>query len=190
MIKHKEFWAEHGLENIKPKRTGDNWESFNAPQVAARLCGAGSINDVGCGTGRMSQRFGPWDYIGHDVNPAAVAIANKEYLGWVFATVEAYARIIPADILLLHSAALHIPDDELSALFTRTHRRIVIGETMRHWLPPRKDKAPKDGLATHYARCPEDYFALAGRQDFSCTHKEAHKDTYSKKTFTYLVFDK
>jgi trans-aconitate methyltransferase len=189
MIKHKEFWKEHGLENIKPKRTGHNWESFNASKVVERLCGNGSVNDVGCGTGRMSQSFESRDYIGHDLNPAAIAIADKEYPGWVFATVEEYASIIPADILLLHSAALHIPDDELEALLTRMHSRIVIGEAMRNWLPTRK-RDPKAGLATHYARCAEDYFALAGRQGFACKHKELHCDTFGKKDFTYLVFEK
>lgn len=188
MIKHKDFWdVQQGIENIKPRRTGDNWESFSAPEVVRRLCGEGTVSDVGCGTGRMSAVFDYLDYAGYDLNPTAIEIAKESFPGKLFQVVHRYSGMLVCDTLLLHSAALHIPDDELEALFAYLPgKRIVIGETMHGHTHVKPN--PKPGLATHYSRSAEDYAALLPGWDLVRT--EMHLDKYSKKTFTYLVFEK
>lgn len=186
MIKHREFWnGRQGLDNIKPKRTGDNWESFNAVKLVEELCGRGCVNDIGCGTGRMSQAFAKRDYYGYDVNPAAIEIA-REAFQCEFHVLKTYEDIEPSEILLLHSAGLHIPDGELRVLADLTDSRIVVGETMHGHTSVKPD--PKPGLATHYSRSAEDYAGIFA--DFELTKTVRKTDTYSRKQFTYLVFDR
>lgn len=187
MITHKEFWdGKRGLDNIKPKRIGENWESFDAVEIVGKLCGSGTVNDIGCGTGRMSKAFWVSEYAGFDLNPAAVEIATQRY-PHEFNTVEDYAKIYAADTFLFHSSALHIPDDELMQLSKLARHRIVIGETLRGHT--NKKPNPKPGLAPHYSRSAQDYVKLF-LPDWTLKHDEIIRDTNSRKTFTYLVFEK
>lgn len=188
MIKHNEFWnGRRGLENIKPKRTGSNWESFDAPAVVHDLCGdTYTVNDIGCGTGRMASVFSQKQYAGYDLNPDAIEIAEREFPGHLFEVVDDYADIEPADTLLFHSSALHIPDEELVTLFKLARHRIVIAETMLGHTSRKPN--PKAGLATHYTRAPFDYEALLPEWINQRTQK--HIDNHSRKVFTYLVFEK
>lgn len=189
MIKHEQFWTgQRGLDNIKPKRTGSNWESFNALDVAKRLCGGTTcVNDIGCGTGRMAAKFDELAYVGYDLNPAAIEVAEREFPGHSFAVLVDYADIEPVNTFLFHSSALHIPDDELVTLSKRAGHKMVIAETMHgsRRAPPN----PKDGLATHYSRSPNDYVNLFAPW-WVLKHTETHTDAYSRKVFTYLVFER
>ncbi len=195
MIKHKEFWdGKRGLANIKPKRIGSKWESFDAVKIVRTLCGEGTVNDVGCGTGRLSEAFGCFDYAGFDLNPAAIEIANRRFFEqadrqrqYEFNTVEDYKDIPAADIFLFHSSALHIPDDELVTLSKRAGHKIVIGETLRGHT--NKKPNPKPGLAPHYSRSAQDYVKLL-LPDWTLRHNETIKDTNSRKAFTYMVFER
>ncbi len=189
MIKHEQFWTgQRGLDNIKPKRTGSNWESFNALDVVKRLCGDDTcVNDIGCGTGRMAAVFDELTYVGYDLNPAAIDVAKSEFRGHYFAVLEDYADVDPVNTFLFHSSALHIPDDELVTLSKRAGGKLVIAETMsgRRRITPN----PKRGLATHYSRTPAEYENLLS-PTWALKHTERHTDTYSRKVFTYLVFER
>lgn len=194
-MKHADFWqGEQGLVNIKPQRIGEQWESFDAVGVVKRLCddhatwnGYYPVIDVGCGTGRMCQAFHPAMYGGFDLNLDAIFIAHDKYPAWMFSPLSDYRELPRTHTLLLHSAALHIPDDELPQIFAVAHNKIVIGEVM---LGSRKQEpTPKEGLAFHYSRSPLDYISMMP-EGFRHILTETHYDENSRRTFTYMVMKK
>ena len=185
-MKHSEFWqGQLGLDNIKPKRIGDKWESYDTTTLIAELIGDDSVVDVGCGTGRLSQAFTPEQYIGVDVNQAAIDISRKENPDYQFEALEEYSKIPKQDVMLLHSVALHIPDEEIGNLFAQARKRIILAETMG---ARGKRQDGKDKLAFHYARTADEYTKLL--PSWKLVKNFIKQDSNSGKQFTYMEFEK
>jgi len=185
-MKHGAFWTgQGGLDNIKPKRIEDKWESFSTNDIVRRLCGDAQVVEIGCGTGRLCTAFKLGFYFGYDLNPDAIKIAAAAYPDYFFSVLTEYDQIGKYPTVLLHSAALHIPDEELRQVFSCAEQRIVIGETMHGTV--KNLPTPKPGLAFHYSRSVSEYCELLPK-GWACSRVEHHKDSNSCKTFTYAVF--
>lgn len=185
-MKHSDFWqGDRGILNIKPKRIGELWESYDAVQLVSDLVGDMTVVEVGCGQGRFSAAFKPEKYVGVDINEAAIEMSKKGNPNHIFEHIKEYSDIPQREAMLLHSVCLHIPDEEIGFLFERANKRIVLAETMG----PRRERAgerPPD-LAFHYARTAEDFVKLL--QGWKLVQMITKPDTNSSKTFTYMVFD-
>ena len=185
-MKHSEFWqGQTGLDNIKPKRIGSKWESYDTTTLINKLVGDDSVVDVGCGTGRLSRAFKPEQYVGVDVNETAIELSRKENPEYRFEILKEYSKIPKQDVMLLHSVALHIPDEEITNLFTQAEKRIVLAETMGTRNKPRDNKVE---LAFHYARTANEYAALL--QNWKLVNTFTKRDSNSGKVFTYMEFEK
>ena len=185
-MKHSDFWqGQVGLDNIKPKRIGELWESFDAASIIKTLIGDYTVVDFGCGTGRLSRAFKPDQYIGVDVNEDAIKISKKENSDYKFKTIKDYSEIPKQDALLLHSVALHIPDEEIKNLFAQANKCIVIAETMGTRNKPRSSNSK---LAFHYARTAKEYEDLL--PEWKLKESFTKNDANSRKTFTYMKFVK
>jgi len=186
-MQHSDFWkGQRGLDNIKPKRVGKKWESYDAIALVSELVGDDSVVEVGCGQGRFSRGFTPEQYIGVDLNPAAIDIAQQGNTDYEFKIVKEYSEIPSRDVMLLHSAALHVPDDEIFELFAQANKRIILAETMGVRIARETPKPAK--LAFHYARTEQDYIKIL--KDWKLENSFTKHDTNSGKTFTYMVFNK
>lgn len=186
-MKHADFWqGDRGILNIKPKRIGDLWESYDAIVLVSDLVGDDTVVEVGCGQGRFSRAFKPEQYIGMDLNQAAIDISRSENPDYQFEVLREYSEIPKRDVMLLHSAALHVPDEEIDELFSQANKRIVLAETMGS-RTVRETEKPVD-LAFHYARTAREYATIL--KDWKLIEEFTKHDTNSRKTFTYMVFEK
>jgi len=187
MIKHRDFWqGQRGLNNIKPKRIGLLWESFNAIDLVVDFVGDNTVVEVGCGNGRFSQGFTPEQYVGVDLNVDAINVSRENYPKYQFNILEKYSEIPARDVMLLHSAALYVPDDEIADVFAQAKKRIVLAETMG--VRVIKDREQPENLAYHYARTADEYEAIL--KDWKLVDTINKRDANSGKTFTYMVFEK
>ena len=184
-MKHLEFWqGQRGLDNLKPKRIGDKWES--SVEFVTGLVGEGTVVEVGCGTGRFSRGFTTDRYIGVDINKDAIDISRKENPGYQFEILREYSEIPKRDVMLLHSIALHVPDDEIEKLFAHADKRIVLAETMG--TRTKRTGKPNENLAFHYARTSDEYAKIL--KDWNLVKFITSKDPSSNKMFTYMVFER
>lgn len=136
-MRFRQFWQEHGLYYIQPGRGNEFSEGFD-PRPILRALMPGSVVEVGCGIGRLCQAFD--DYVGVDINPAAIEIARGRHPGKVF---ETYAPPLPrSDYQLYYCVLVHVPDDELEATFAAnlpSTREVVIADIMgRKWRRPHR----------------------------------------------------
>jgi len=88
--------------------------------------------------------------------------------------------------MLLHSVALHVPDEEIENLFARATKRIVLAETMGRRTV--RTGAPKENLALHYARTADEYVEIL--KGWKLVKSITNQDPSSNKMFTYMVFEK
>lgn len=183
-MKHSDFWqGQRGLDNLKPKRIGDKWES--SVEFVARLAGEGTVVEVGCGTGRFARGFTTDQYIGVDINKDAIDISRKENPEYQFEILKEYSEIPKRDVMLLHSVCLHVPDEEIENLFAQATKRIVLAETMGRRTP--RTGAPKENLAFHYARTADEYAKIL--KGWKLVKSITNQDPSSNKMFTYMVFE-
>lgn len=190
-MKHSQFWQAQGLDNIKPAHVGDKWESYDTPKLVANLVGEDSIVDVGCGTGRLARAFKPEQYIGIDLNENAISLSRKKHPEYKFKILKKYSDVPRQDVMLLHSVALHVPDDEIKELCKRAQKRIILAETMLDTFTGNKNKPPKSvkaNMAFHYARYSAGYKELL--MDWKLIETFSMRDENTEKSLTYMIFEK
>lgn len=131
----RSIWTgEKGARLAFPSRMG-RWPDDDAVEILQRLC-VGNVCEIGCGTGRCAEAFGPDRYMGIDVNPAAIVEARKQFQRHRFAVVDWTADYPDADTYLFYTVLLHVPDCEIPSVLERTRRpeskpsRLVIFESM------------------------------------------------------------
>mgnify|MGYP001089471595 CR=1 FL=1 len=171
------FWEREGLRHITPagKDNPEGWDVRSFLRELAR----GSVIEIGCGYGRLCTAFDPEDYIGTDINPAAVAKAMEIHPEHRFEMFNGQS----ADTALLYTVALHISDDDLPGFIAGINAdRVIVAEIMgREWRRP--------GNPPVFNRDPEGYIeAFAG---FEC--KEIHAkpyEHYKGTDITFLAFER
>lgn len=127
-----EYWRSGaGLSNITPQ--GKQWpegEGFGTFLVG--LIGDASVLEFGCGVGRLAGLFAPERYTGIDICPEAIERAQSAHPAHRF-TLD--GELPAADVTLLHTVLLHVPDGELGKLISRlSSPRVLVSEILgRHW---------------------------------------------------------
>jgi SAM-dependent methyltransferase len=108
------FWSDEGLKHIIPNVGNEFPEGFDVRGLIKRVIDpTGGILEVGCGYGRLCQAFSSSEYLGVDVNPAAIAVAREKNPGYRFEHIAPGAELPGMGTALIYTVALHIPDEEL-----------------------------------------------------------------------------
>lgn len=110
------FWRNDDLENIKPMNYGEFPEGFDPRKVLRCIhdwIGGGSVTELGCGYGRICSAYPPRQYVGVDINPAAIARAKREFSEYCFDIIEKPDALPGGGLLLAYTVFLHMPDSIL-----------------------------------------------------------------------------
>ncbi len=146
------------------------------------LC-AGITCEVGCGPGRLAHMFNRNEYIGIDINAQAIKQARINSPRHKFLTINWDDCYPIADTYLFHTVLFHVPDSELDAIFDRINGRLVISESMIHWIR-------KFGQGFNFHRDPQAYINLAQEHGFKFVNLH-HAPITTHPYFTnYLVMEK
>ena len=128
-----EFWkAQNGLRHITP-RGKENPEGPWLGEYLSEVASHGRVLEFGCGPGRLASGFEPESYIGVDINQRAIEHAKAGNPAHRFELVQ--DELPEADVCLLHTVLLHVPDDELDPLLARLRAPVVYMSEMlgREW---------------------------------------------------------
>lgn len=172
-----EFWKREGLQHITPagKENPEGWDVRPFLRELAR----GSVLEIGCGPGRLCTAFDPDDYLGVDINPAAISKARTRHPEYQFELYEGQS----ADSALLYTVLLHVSDDDLPEFVAGINAdRVIVAEIMgRQWR--------RAGNPPVFNREPQEY--IDAFEGFECV------DTYGKPymhyqgtCITFLVFER
>lgn len=126
-----EFWKREGLDHIIPN-TGEQFpEGFDVHKVLNEMVGNKTINEVGCGYGRLCQAFAPEKYHGYDINQSAVDLAKENFPQYAFDVIE--EELASSDIVLFYTVLLHISDDQISDFitkYTKNTKTVILAEIL------------------------------------------------------------
>lgn len=137
-MKYIDNWqGEDGIRNVIPRagRKGEFPENpgFNPLKVLQAIINGKPICEVGCGYGRLSPAFYHDDYIGVDINRAAIEKAKHEHPAYAFHLIDGY-EYPPSMAKLAYTVAMHVPDEEyplmIEAMCGSTGEQIVIAEIL------------------------------------------------------------
>ena len=94
--------------------------------------------EFGCGIGRLAGLFDPGRYVGVDISAHAVAAARCAHPWHRFEVIGASDPLPPADITLVHTVLLHVPDALLPDVIARFESEtVIVSEVLgRHWRRP------------------------------------------------------
>lgn len=131
MKTYTEFWEKNGLDYITPP-DNETPEGFDVGKTLKALIPF-TVLEIGCGTGRIAQYFPPSEYVGIDINAAALEKARERCPrhSFILSTLESPLPV--RDTALLYTVALHIPDDIIESQLARVSYaapHIVIAEIM------------------------------------------------------------
>jgi len=171
--------SRRGTRMAYPQNNGQIEDNI---RMALKQTCIGRVCEIGCGTGRIASVFSPKSYIGLDINPFSLEIAEKRHPNHAFDLIM-WETIYPgADTYLFFTVLLHIPDSELFGIIRRLDNRVVIVEAMGSWL---RDY----GRDNNYQRDPDDYrkeFKRIGMKEQKFVHcGQAHFPYY----LDFMVFE-
>ncbi len=130
-MNYVDFWKKNGLNYITPPGR-DNPEGFDVGEILRSLI-YDSVLEVGCGTGRIAKYFSPENYVGIDINQAAIDMAHGDLPEHRFKLHVIGDDYPSCKTALLYTVALHIPDcligQEMKRL-SKSAEKIVIAEIM------------------------------------------------------------
>lgn len=178
-MEYLEYWMKEGLSTITP-HDKENPEGFDLGEL---LKFDGNVLEVGCGTGRLARHFDPALYVGVDINPKAVEKARERAQAHDFRITDLTSPLPKADVALLYTVCLHIPDDMLHEQLRRVAaaagKRVVIAEIMN----PKHRRNPEFGYTFANQREPMAYVdamdVLGWKLDGERHKKYAHyRDEY------------
>jgi len=132
-----EFWRDHALEHIKPRVGGEFPEGWDVRDLLVELIGDETVNEVGCGFGRLAGKFNPGLYHGWDICPSAIEEAHIHEPLHTFRLYELGHGLIPSTWVLFYTTLLHVHDDDVPGFLKETTskcRKVLIGEILgRNW---------------------------------------------------------
>ena len=158
-----DFWrAQNGTNHITP---GGKWTPEGAwlADFLAGLAGK-EIVEFGCGPGRLAQHFDPARYLGLDITPNAIAVAEEWNPGHCFRLVDEDETIgAGADAVLCHTVLVHVPDDDLDGVIGRFAAPVVLVNEMlgRRWR--------RDGTPPVFNREMDEYVAAFAAHGYALT---------------------
>ena len=167
-----EFWKKEGHKHIMPKIGGEFPEGWDVKSYLTELCDGKLVTEIGCGIGRLSPAFPPEHYIGIDVSPKVLEIAeskNKNYKYLLHNQGDSYPQ---ADVRFVYTVLLHIDDDYISDFVENLcegTERVIVAEIMgRKWRGP--------GTVPVFNREAEEYYTLFEKCGFE-------KDYHNEKVY-------
>lgn len=168
--------VEQTQNEVEAKWIGDNGVKLAHPRDCAALekdvakalkehC-TGQVCEIGCGTGRIAGVFDPSRYLGLDINPVALEVAEKARPRHKFDLIMWDTLYPGADTYLFFTVLMHIPDNKLFGIIRRTEGRVVVAESMGRWI---RDY----GRGNNYQRDPAEYrrmFSDIGLREVAFVH--------------------
>jgi SAM-dependent methyltransferase len=105
---------------------------LNAFVDLVRDSGLGPVADLGCGPGRLTSLFNSLglNTFGIDLSPGMIAVARREFPGLRFELASMTSLDLPGASLggiIAHYSIMHIPDDDIPAVFAAFHRVLAPG---------------------------------------------------------------
>lgn len=188
------FWSQEGNKNIQPGNTPTLHEGWDARLFLRELFSEdeyGTVIDVGCGYGRLSEAFNPENYLGLDFCQKNIAKATKEYPAYTFKYIDNINYPI-SNTKILFYVLLHQTDEDIESIvkiLCDSSKRIVVAEVCgREWR--RKGNPPV------FNRNVEEYiklFADNGKDSLTIINKSyipyANKYTNRNTDVNILVFE-
>jgi len=173
-----EFWKSQGLANIVPNTGKEFPEGWDVRGHLRLLFKKRHVTDIGCGYGRLCTSFDAQDYLGLDINPAAIEEAKRRNPDYSFRTMQDDRDFGGnLDAALLYTVLLHVDDDDIEGFVGDICRRtamLVIAEIMdRKWRRP--------GNPPVFNRNADEYVSLLEKCNFVTTDEIALP--YSDITF-------
>lgn len=137
---YDEWQGDDGIRNVMPSRGARNKfpekPGFDPIEVLRDIIQL-PVVEVGCAYGRLTPAFPPDQYVGLDINLAAIKLARVECPDYEFHHIDNY-DYPPSKSKLIYTVAMHIPDTEypdlIEALCKSTAEQIVVGEIMNEKL--------------------------------------------------------
>jgi len=185
-----EFWRQAQLFHINPGVENDFPEGWDVREQLREIFGDRHVSDIGCGYGRLCTAFRPEQYVGYDLNPAAVEAAQHRHPDYRFNWMRDPFDYAPDDAALLYTVLLHIHDDDIEAAVKQICERVnfvAVAEIMlRSWRVsdvPRPTQAPPV-----FNRDPEEYVAMFAKHRFDVDDVViAPYKRYPDTSLTFLV---
>jgi hypothetical protein len=189
------FWIAEGTQHIAPN-TGHQFPEGNYVEATIRrlIDGQWPMLEIGSGVGRIASLFKPDEYIGAELNPAALLQARRLLPHHTFRIADAGYQFPDAPTVLIYTVLLHISDAALPTFLAEGvagRKRVILAEVMdRRWR--------RDGEPPVFNRSPEDYILAMQDLGFRLTAAEKHPyDRYDKEPWnvgrdsrmTFLRFD-
>lgn len=188
------FWIAEGTAHIKPETGHEYPEGFDVgAALHTAIGGRFPVLEVGCGVGRIASLFGSNEYIGVDINPAAIAQARRMHPGHRLQLTDHGIQYPAAPSVLVYTVLLHVSDTTVTPFLQQIsgdRERVVIAELMdTRWR--------RGGSPPVFNRNPEDYVFMMETLGF-------HLASYSKHGYaryenqglaqdtriTFLTFDR
>ena len=179
-----EFWKKEGEKHIRPKIGGEFPEGWDIRPYLAKLCEGKLITEIGCGVGRLSAAFHPEQYIGIDISPKVLEIAESTNKNHKYLLDNQENSYPDADVRLVYTVLLHIDDgyigDFIKNLCEGTER-VVVAEIMeRKWRRP--------GDPPVFNREAEEYITLFEKCGFEKDyHNEKVYERYADPKFDKIT---
>ena len=179
-----EFWKKEGEKHIRPKIGGEFPEGWDIRPYLAKLCEGKLITEIGCGVGRLSAAFHPEQYIGIDISPKVLEIAESTNKNHKYLLDNQENSYPDADVRLVYTVLLHIDDgyigDFIKNLCEGTER-VVVAEIMeRKWRRP--------GDPPVFNREAEEYITLFKKCGFEKDyHNEKVYERYADPKFDKIT---
>lgn len=185
------YWKQDRLANVIPRNRnrGEFPEGWNVRSYLQELllnAAPQKILELGCGYGRLCQAFPCEQYLGLDINPEAIQVAqllNPEYR---FETIPFESEYPRSDVLLAYTLLLHIDDLSIGSMLWRMCQSspvILIAEILG------KKRWRRTGNPPVFNRDLEDYQLLMQDCGYKLSHvTEKPYAHYADTNISFLKF--
>jgi len=175
-----DFWrAQNGVRHITPAGKANPEGAWLLPYLA-EVAAHGRVVEIGCGPGRLACAFKPHAYLGVDLNERSITEARERNPLHAFDV--AQDELPQADVYLLHTVLMHVPDSELDTLIGRMNAPIVcVSEMMgREWR--------RDGDPPVFNREPSEYVEAFKAHGYTLSASQEQIYEHYQKPMTLLKF--
>lgn len=129
-----DYWASgEGMGNITPP--GNPYpEGDLFMREFTDLLFAQDVVEFGCGPGRLAPFFSKRRYLGVDICPQAIALAQHDRPGYDFMLIDGKTKLEGwGHALFAHNVLMHVPDEELlDTIGLFSQKRIFVNEVLGH----------------------------------------------------------
>ena len=175
-----DFWrAQNGVRHITPAGKANPEGAWLLPYLAD-VAAHGRVVEIGCGPGRLACAFKPEAYVGVDLNERSIAEARARNPLHAFDV--AQDELPQADVYLLHTVLMHVPDADLDVMIGRMKAPVVcVSEMMgREWR--------REGDPPVFNREPDEYVEAFKAHGYTLSASREQIYEHYQKPMTLLKF--